>query len=200
MERLTKLGSVMGEEKVCCTHFDCKECNDLSGQCSDGCSWEEKAWEKLFDYEETGLTPEQVATMKTELQDERYRHDRQADFTIGQGQKIDQLKEELEAMRGSERSHTMDNEDNILRAALDTFGAEAQTKMLFEEIGELMTAICQYSRGRDKVSHLAEEIADVQIMLGQMTVLFDCEAEVERQRRYKLRRLEQRIEKVQGDG
>lgn len=23
MERLTKLGRVMGEEKVCCTHFDC---------------------------------------------------------------------------------------------------------------------------------------------------------------------------------
>ena len=82
----------------------------------------------------------------------------------------------------------------IYRAALDTFGAEAQTKMLFEEIGELMTAICQYSRGRDKVDHVAEEIADVRIMLDQMAVLFDCEAEVERQRRYKLRRLEQRIE------
>ena len=62
MERLTKLGRVMGEEKVCCTHFGCKECNDLSGQCSDGCSWEEMAWEKLFDYEETGLEPEQVKT------------------------------------------------------------------------------------------------------------------------------------------
>ena len=82
----------------------------------------------------------------------------------------------------------------IYRAALDTFGAESQTKMLFEEIGELMTAICQYSRGRDKVAHVAEEIADVRIMLDQMTVLFKCEDEVERQRRYKLRRLEQRIE------
>lgn len=60
MERLTKLGRVMGKEKVCCTHFDCKECNALSGQCSDGCSWEEMAWEKLFDYEQTGLEPEQV--------------------------------------------------------------------------------------------------------------------------------------------
>ena len=88
----------------------------------------------------------------------------------------------------------------IYRAALDTFGTEAQTKMLFEEMGELMSAICKHSRGRDKVSHIAEEIADVHIMLDQMAVLFDCEAEVERQKRYKLKRLEQRIEEVQGDG
>ena len=86
--------------------------------------------------------------------------------------------------------------NEIYRAALDTFGAEAQTKMLFEEIGELMAAICQYSRGRDKVSHVAEEIADVQIMLGQMAVLFDCEEEVERMKLYKLRRLEQRIQEA----
>lgn len=96
----------------------------------------------------------------------------------------------LDTMKAQESAKT------IYRAALETFGAEAQTKMLFEEIGELMTAICQYSRGRDKVAHVAEEIADVRIMLDQMAVLFDCEAEVERQRRYKLRRLEQRIEEA----
>lgn len=85
----------------------------------------------------------------------------------------------------------------IYRAALETFGAEAQINMLFEEMGELMSAICKHARGRDKVAHIAEEIADVQIMLDQMDVLFGCEDEVERQKRYKLRRLEQRIEEVQ---
>lgn len=60
MERLTKLGRVMGEEKVCCTHFGCDECDVISGQCAEGCSWEERAWEKLYDYEETGLTPEEI--------------------------------------------------------------------------------------------------------------------------------------------
>lgn len=84
----------------------------------------------------------------------------------------------------------------IYRAALDTFGAESQINMLFEEIGELMSAICKHSRGRDKVAHVAEEIADVRIMLDQMANLFDCEAEVERQKRYKLKRLEQRIEEA----
>lgn len=164
--------------------------------------------ETLAKYEETGLTPEQVTAMKTELQDERYRHDRQADFTVGQSKVMDELRSEnahlkqlLELARGerdavTKRMIELEATDTpkIYRAALDTFGAEAQTKMLFEEIGELMAAICQYSRGRDKVAHVAEEIADVRIMLNQMAVLFGCEDEVERQRRYKLRRLEQRIE------
>ena len=92
-----------------------------------------------------------------------------------------------------------DENRELYRAALDTFGEEAQVKMLFEEIGELMAAICQYSRGRDKRAHVAEEIADVRIMIDQMTVLFDCENEMERQRSYKLRRLEQRIEGARGN-
>ena len=107
----------------------------------------------------------------------------------------------IDALREAESlSCEKENSCEIYRAALNTFGTEAQIKMLFEEIGELMTAICQYSRGRDKVAHVAEEIADVGIMLDQMAVLFDCEAEVEIQRKYKLRRLEQRIEEVHGDG
>lgn len=103
------------------------------------------------------------------------------------------LRVALDAMREAERHHSY---SEIYRAALDTFGAEAQAKKLFEEIGEFMEAFCKCSNGRDKVSHLAEEIADVHIMLDQMAVMFDCSAEMERMKRYKLRRLEQRIEEA----
>lgn len=48
--------------------------------------------EKLAQYEDTGLTPEQVAALKDELRDERYRHDRMATFSSEQGDKIDNLK------------------------------------------------------------------------------------------------------------
>lgn len=103
------------------------------------------------------------------------------------------LRVALDAMRESERQG---NASTIYRAALDTYGTDAQTKMLFEEIGELMSAVCKHSRGRDKVAHIAEEIADVHIMLDQMAVMFNCEGEMERMKRYKLRRLEQRIEEA----
>lgn len=44
------------------------------------------------------------------------------------------------------------------------------------------------------MANIAEEIADVQIMLEQMTLLYNCEHAVEANREYKLMRLENRIE------
>ena len=52
----------------------------------------------------------------------------------------------------------------------------------------------QNLRGKDNVANIAEEIADVQIMLEQMTLLYDCEHAVQANREYKLMRLESRIE------
>lgn len=87
-------------------------------------------------------------------------------------------------------------EVEIYRAAMDTFGKVKQTIKLHEEIGEFMAAFAQYSEGRDKLSHVAEEMADVHNMLDQWAVQLGCVEEVERQKRYKLKRLEQRIEKA----
>ena len=87
--------------------------------------------------------------------------------------------------------------NEIYRAALETFGEEKQIIKLSQEIGEFLMAFTQYMEGRDKLSHVAEEMADVHIMLNQWAVHFGCEAEVERMKRYKLRRLEQRIEEAQ---
>ena len=86
--------------------------------------------------------------------------------------------------------------NEIYRAVLETFGAECQVRKCLEELGELSVAVSHCFDGKDKPAHVAEEIADVGIMLEQMALLFRCEEEVERQRRYKLRRLEQRIEEA----
>lgn len=92
------------------------------------------------------------------------------------------------------------DERKVYADALDTWGAEAQTKMLFEEIGELMQAVCKAGRvtnweQRMEVWHnIAEEIADVSIMLGQMALLFDVEDAVEVQKREKIERLMKRLE------
>lgn len=86
----------------------------------------------------------------------------------------------------------------IYRAAMDTFGTEAQIIKLFEEIGEFSEAFTKCLGARDMVSHVAEEMADVHIMLDQWAVQLGCTDEVERMKRYKLRRLEQRIEEAKG--
>lgn len=86
----------------------------------------------------------------------------------------------------------VDNE-KIYRAALDTWGADAQTLMVFEEMSELQKELCKHARGKDNREAIAEEIADVQIVLEQMILLHDCATEVEDFRREKLKRLEARL-------
>ena len=82
----------------------------------------------------------------------------------------------------------------ILENALMTSGAKAQILMVMEEMAELQKELCKNIRGKANVANIAEEIADVQIMLEQMTLLYHCEHAVEANREYKLMRLENRIE------
>lgn len=86
----------------------------------------------------------------------------------------------------------MDND--TLRGALDTYGADTQTLMLFEEMAELQKELCKHARGRDNREAIAEEIADVQIMLAQMTMLHDCAVLVDEYISIKLDRLRKRLE------
>lgn len=88
------------------------------------------------------------------------------------------------------------DDKKIYRDALETFGHYNQVQKLFEEMAELQAAICHTLDGKDDTSHVAEEIADVQIMLGQMMELFACEAAVILRRRAKLARLAGRIKKA----
>ena len=86
--------------------------------------------------------------------------------------------------------------DEICRAALETFGAGLQVMMAIEEMSELTKELCKNGRGQENTTHIAEEIADVEIMLQQMVMLFDCAGQVETFRRYKLERLAGRIEEA----
>lgn len=86
------------------------------------------------------------------------------------------------------------NEQKILAAALDRYGADAQTLMLFEEMSELQKELCKKARGRCNLDQIAEEIADVQIMLDQMILLHGCRDKVSQYRQFKLLRLATRLE------
>ena len=83
--------------------------------------------------------------------------------------------------------------NKILRAALDTWGPDAQTLMVMEEMAELQKELCKHARGRNNRLAIAEEIADVQIVLAQMILLYGCAEEVEDFRHMKLIRLEKRL-------
>lgn len=90
----------------------------------------------------------------------------------------------------------MGDKPTVLHEALEVFGAETQKRKLIEEVSEMMEAFCKLQDGRDVVNHLAEEIADVRIMLDQMCILYDCEALAKAYRAAKLGRLWETIKKA----
>lgn len=87
---------------------------------------------------------------------------------------------------------------NILCKAIDAFGERTQIKKFFEEAAELQEAVCKLMDGRDEVEHVAEEIADLSIMLDQLRIIFGCGKRVDEITAEKLARLERRIEKQVG--
>lgn len=82
----------------------------------------------------------------------------------------------------------------IYKAALEKWGVADQTSMAIEEMAECMVAINHAKRGRIAASSLASEIADVEIMMGQMRFLVGSEL-VDREKKKKLKRLLERISK-----
>lgn len=72
----------------------------------------------------------------------------------------------------------VDGKMTLAQAALSTFGAERQVRKFSEEMAELQEAVCKTLDGKDKPSHVAEEIADVRVMMEQLMELF-CISEIE---------------------
>lgn len=85
----------------------------------------------------------------------------------------------------------------VLLQALEHYGAKNQAAQLMGEMGELAAAVTQhFFQDRGRREEIAEEIADVQIMLEQMILHLDIREDVARWRSSKLERLESRINQV----
>lgn len=59
----------------------------------------------------------------------------------------------------------------IYESAISLYGTQLQSIVALEELSELQKEICKMQRGCGNAEHLAEEIADVQIMLWQLTMM-----------------------------
>ena len=85
------------------------------------------------------------------------------------------------------------DEQKVLADAVDTYGAENQKWVFMGECGELFDAMADERRGRCDIDHVAEEIADVEIMLDQLKIIYQCRDAVKAWRRKKLKRLWMRL-------
>ena len=84
-----------------------------------------------------------------------------------------------------------------LNTIVETYGNDAQEDMAIEECSELVKAILKFRRSDEKTAEMREavidEIADVQIMLTQLEIIFNCVAEVEDRIDFKINRQMGRI-------
>lgn len=84
-------------------------------------------------------------------------------------------------------------EKEVLEAALSAYGSEIQRAVAIEELSELQKELCKSLRGQTDRQHIAEEIADVQIMLEQMMILYELHYDVVAWRWKKVDRLRNRL-------
>lgn len=83
--------------------------------------------------------------------------------------------------------------ENILLQVIAEYGKDAQTDMMIEEMSELTKALLKRRRYPDDestVDNIREEMADVQIMLDQMRIIYGDDSQYREQ---KLHRLAQRL-------
>lgn len=91
----------------------------------------------------------------------------------------------------------------IMQNAIDTYGADSQVDMAIEEMSELIKSLLKNRRAlkapeawdyEKTRTNIIEEIADVEIMLAQCKMMFQCEDEVQDWKDKKLKRLQKRLE------
>ena len=92
------------------------------------------------------------------------------------------------------------NINPIYKKAIKLWGIDSQMMMVVEEASELIKAICKLRRTgvtAETVNGIAEEIADMEIMLEQLKIMFYLSEGVNEWKNYKIGRLSQMIEEAE---
>lgn len=77
----------------------------------------------------------------------------------------------------------------IMKAAIQRYSAPAQIDKAIEELSELIRALARC----DDRDNIAEEMADVRIMMEQLELIFENRAEVRKWELKKLKRLDKQL-------
>lgn len=86
-------------------------------------------------------------------------------------------------------------ETAVCKRAVEAYGKEHQLIICMKEMAELTKNL----RGRRNLQDISEEVADVEIMLEQVKVIFDLKEEVSEAKEAKLLRLQKRIVRDTGE-
>ena len=89
---------------------------------------------------------------------------------------------------------------DIYYRALKTWGKNPQMLQVIEEMSELMKEILKnVNRGKDNISEIIEETADVEIMLEQLKCCYNIKQEVEDYKKQKLLKIAKRLDEWENE-
>lgn len=83
--------------------------------------------------------------------------------------------------------------NEILNKAIEVNGADYQMNVAIEELSELQKEICKMKRRIGSNLNLAEEMADVEIVLEELKMIFNNRDMVEVYKGKKVKRLAERL-------
>ena len=87
----------------------------------------------------------------------------------------------------------MTNKEEVFRTVIEQCGKPHQLIVCMEELSELTKEIAKNLRGYDNTAAISEEIADVEITLEQLKLIFSNRSEVDSIKAKKLMRLTDRM-------
>jgi NTP pyrophosphatase (non-canonical NTP hydrolase) len=82
-------------------------------------------------------------------------------------------------------------DEEVYKMALEKWGLKAQVGMFIEEVGEALTAINHFERGRIPIEELIEEFVDVFLMANQMRYIH--KETFDKIYKYKLNRVKKKL-------
>lgn len=86
------------------------------------------------------------------------------------------------------------NSADVYGRAVTYYGESSRLLLTIEEMSELTKELVKRARGRDNLLAISEEMADVEIMLEQLKILFGNRAEIDSWKAKKLQRLVERMD------
>lgn len=170
----------MDKPKRYCEGIDCAWCNE-----KEPCIYKiaNELEEKLLRKERECEKLKQTLTEIEEIADKDFRHTAWEEYSK-------QLKQILQKNQRGGRMQTVN--EAYYKKLIEKFGAKNQIIVAIEELSELQKEICKYLRDKTNIRNISEEIADVEIMLEQLKLIFENETPVSIEKEYKLARTYER--------
>lgn len=102
---------------------------------------------------------------------------------------LKKAKEEIAYLREQLRNAVKPLRRDTYSAAVETYDRTSRLMLAIEEMSELSKELSKNYRGEDNISAISEEMADVEIMLEQLKLIFRNRSEVDAVKAEKLCRL-----------